>query len=244
MSKEHKVLLVLGASSDIGRKLLPEVCSQYDAVLCHYRTDDSFLSAIREEERSKVRAYQADFSDFSSTEKFIRSIQDTGYFPDHIVHLIADYAIPCKFVKESWDTFGKAIRIALHSAVEVLRAFLPAMQRQKYGKIIFMLSSYVNGTPPKYLSAYTTVKYALLGLMKSLAVEYADKGITFNGISPEMIETKFLRNLSEYIVLQNAEQSPRKRNLTVEEVIPSVLFLLSDGSDSITGQNIVITGGK
>lgn len=136
------------------------------------------------------------------------------------------------------------MNISLKSIVMILQEFLPFMSKQKYGKILFMLTAYVNNMPPKYLSAYTVSKYALLGLMRSLSVEYSDKGIMVNGISPEMIDTKFLNNLSEYIVMQNAEQSPKKRNLIVDEVVPAMKFLLSSGADCITGQNIVITGGK
>ena len=87
-------------------------------------------------------------------------------------------------------------------------------------------------------------KYALLGLMKSLSVEYADKGIMVNGVSPDMIETKFLKDIPDLVIRQNAERSPLKRNLTIEDVVPTFDFLLSDAADTITGQNIGITGGK
>jgi 3-oxoacyl-[acyl-carrier protein] reductase len=88
-----------------------------------------------------------------------------------------------------------------------------------------------------------TVKYALLGLMKSLAVEYADKGITVNGVSPDMMETKFLSDIPEMIVEQNRENSPLGRNILVEEVTPLMKHMLSDAGASMTGQNIGITGG-
>lgn len=98
--------------------------------------------------------------------------------------------------------------------------------------------------PPKYLSPYVTVKYSLLGLVKALAVEYADFDITVNGISPEMTDTKFLSEIPELIVQKSGMDNPLGRNLSVEEVVPTFEFLLSDGADCITGQNIAITGGK
>jgi 3-oxoacyl-[acyl-carrier protein] reductase len=94
--------------------------------------------------------------------------------------------------------------------------------------------------PPKYQTAYTTVKYALLGLMKSLATEYASKGITINGVSPDMIQTKFLSNLPGLIIEQYAESRPQKQILKVDDVIPTFAFLLSDGADNINGMNIGI----
>ena len=77
-----------------------------------------------------------------------------------------------------------------------------------------------------------------------MAVEYAGKGITINGISPEMIETKFLSETPELIVKSNARENPLGRNLVVGDVVPAIKFLLSDQAGCITGQNIAITGGK
>ena len=107
-----------------------------------------------------------------------------------------------------------------------------------------MLTAYTENTPPKFLSSYVTVKYALLGLVKALAVEYADKGIAVNGVSPEMISTKFLRNMPQWVVEKNAAANPSGRNLAVEDVVPAIKFLLSDEAGQITGQNLVITGGR
>ena len=118
------------------------------------------------------------------------------------------------------------------------------MAKNKYGKVVVMLTSYTTNIPPKYLASYVTSKYALLGLIKALANEYADKGIRINGISPTMMDTKFLQSIPELIVKQNAMNSPTGKNLSVEEVTPMFEFLLSDKSAAITGQNIAITNGN
>ncbi len=106
-----------------------------------------------------------------------------------------------------------------------------------------MLSAYLLGVPPKFQSPYITVKYALLGLMRNLAAEYAAKGIMVNAVSPDMMETKFLSELPDLIKEQSAKNKPLGRNLFVEEVIPTMEYLLSSGSDVVTGQNIGVTGG-
>jgi 3-oxoacyl-[acyl-carrier protein] reductase len=98
--------------------------------------------------------------------------------------------------------------------------------------------------PGKYAVPYTTAKYALLGLMKCLAAEYADKGITVNGVSPSMIETNFVSGLPELSRQLNAAQSPMKRNLSVDDVTPMLEYLLSDSADMVTGQNFAIMGGN
>lgn len=107
-----------------------------------------------------------------------------------------------------------------------------------------MLSACTQNNPPKFMSAYVTAKYALLGLMKSLASDYAEKGICVNAISPDMIETKFLDGVPNAAVRMTAEKSVMGRLLNVDEVVPAFEFLLSDAADKITGQNIFITGVK
>ena len=118
------------------------------------------------------------------------------------------------------------------------------MAKNKYGRVVVMLTSCTVNVPPKYLASYTTSKYALLGLVKSLAVEYAGNNVTINGISPTMIETKFLSKVPSLLVEQNALKSPNGKNLTVDEVTPMIEFLLSDKACAITGENIAITNGN
>jgi len=240
----EKVLLVLGASSDLGKALIQKIADRYDVILANYRSNPEFIDELQNGTNTKIIGYQADFTNLDSTQNLISQIQSDGYQPNHIVHFSADTAIPVKFHKVNWELFEKSFNVSLRSSMLVLKSFLPAMIKAKRGKIVFMLTSYVNNVPPKYQSIYVTTKYALLGLMKSLASDYADKRIQINAVSPEMIETKFLSDISEHIVEQNAASSPIGRNLNVEDVIPTLEFLLSEGSDCITGENIAITGGK
>ena len=115
------------------------------------------------------------------------------------------------------------------------------MAAENYGKIVFMLSSCTVGMPPNNLSEYTMVKYALLGMMKSIAVEYGDKGININAVSPAMIETKFVKNIGRKMREINAELNPRHRNLNVDDVIPAIMYLLSDESKFVNGINLSLS---
>ena len=107
-----------------------------------------------------------------------------------------------------------------------------------------MLSSVVNGAPPAFCANYVTTKYALLGLMRALAAEYAGKGITVNGVSPAWVETKFNANQPHVMAELNAKESPVGRNLVAGDVVPAIEYLLSDGADCVNGQNLLINFGR
>lgn len=242
--REKKTLFVTGASSELGCSLIENVADNYDIVVAHYRSSVERLLPLEEKLGAKLMLVQADFSDSVSVRKMLDFFSEREIKPDHIVHMAALPMENKHFKKQSWCNFAENIETDLRPIVEILGEFLPAMSKQKYGKVIFMLTSCTVGMPPKYTTVYTTAKYALLGLMKSLAAEYAEKGITVNGVSPEMIDTRFLKDLPDLIKEMNAQNMPQKENLKVEQVVPTLAFLLSDGADMISGQNIAITDAK
>ena len=240
---EGKVLLVTGASSDVGSELIRRVGKNYDIVWAHYRMSHEIIDDLRTELGDRIMPIQADFSDVESTEALIQVIKDSGHYPDHIVHFSGQKPQCLQFHKHTWDSYQREINTSLRSITMILQAFIPNMSKQNYGKIIFMLSAYLLGIPPKFQSPYITVKYALLGLMRNLAVEYATKGIAVNAVSPDMMETKFLSELPDLILEQSAKNNPLGRNIHVNEVVPTIEYLLSPASDVVTGQNIGVTGG-
>lgn len=239
----NKILLITGASSDIGIELIQKTESNYGTILAHYHDSSEKLTEMKKRLGEKLVLLQADFSDENGAEHLISKINELQVLPNHIVHLPAVKAFSQKFHKIQWSEYEKGMNVSLRSVVKILKEYIPGMAKQKYGKIVFMLTSCILDKPPKYQSSYVTVKYALWGLMKSLSAEYADKGITVNGISPDMIETKFLSELPDLIIQQNAMNSPIGRNLSVHDVVPAIGYLLSDAADTITGQNLGITGG-
>ena len=231
---EGKVLLVTGASSEVGAALIRKTGPQYSTVFAHYRSSEETIADLRAAFGDRIVPLQADFSDPGCTERLIETIRQSGKVPE---------ACNLQFHKTTWDGFRQELDTSLRSIVMILQAFLPGMAKNRYGRIVFMLTSYVLGVPPKFQSMYITSKYALLGLMKSLAAEYAARGITVNAVSPDMMETKFLSDLPDLIKEQSAKNNPMGRNITVDETVPAIEYLLSDGSGAVTGQNIGITGG-
>jgi 3-oxoacyl-[acyl-carrier protein] reductase len=241
----EKVLLLTGASSEVGMQLVQEIYRDYNKIYLQYRTMNDRLKQLLDtcDTSGIIVPIQADFMELSSVDNMVLKIKESGILPNHIVHLPAPKAYNKQFHKDQWKNYEVGWDISVRSIVLTLQAFIPNMVKSRYGRIVFMLTSNTQNYPAKYQASYVTVKYALLGLMKSLAVEYCDKGITVNGVSPDMMETKFIADIPEMIVKQNRENSPLGRNILVEEVTPLIRHMLSDAGASMTGQNIGVTGG-
>ena len=128
--------------------------------------------------------------------------------------------------------------------VEILKNILPKMKKQKKGKVIFILSSVTFSIPPKFWSEYVSMKYALLGLLKSLVSEYGEYDIQFNGISPSMIDSKLLDDLDPLVKEMSKESHPLKKLITKREIVEFIDFLLTKDSKFLTGNNFNLSGGE
>lgn len=241
----ERILLLTGASSEVGQHLLRNIYTEYSHIYLQYRhMNDELKALVAEISREiSVTEYVCDFENINDLQKMVEEMKSLKICPNNIVHIPAPKVYNSFFHKDTWENYEKGWEISVRSIVEILRALLPNMAKDGYGRVVFLLTSYTVNLPAKYLASYVTVKYALLGLMKALSVEYISKGITVNGVSPDMMETKFLSELPRIMVATYAEKSPIGRNVYVDEVIPIIKYMLSDLGAAMTGQNVAVTGG-
>ncbi len=247
---ENKVYFITGASSEVGiafiRSLEEKLKKNGEkaAVIAHYAAHGEALLALKEELSAvTLMLQQADLSQPEEVNNLIARVAEICECPDCVLHLPAAKLSYNRIKQLDWQSVLRDMEIQVHSLGEIGKYFLPRMGKRGNGKVAVMLTACTVGMPPKFMSQYVLVKYALLGLMKSMAVEFADKGVNVNGISPNMMETKFLDNIDGKIIEMNREASTMKRNVKVEEVLPAIHLLLSEGSDYMNGVNLNLTGG-
>ena len=236
-------ILITGASSDVGVSLIQRLDSNA-TIFALYHTNNIFKQ--HSFNGKHIIPLQCDLSDTRQIQATIEHIK-TIDIPNKIIHLASPRICNIHFGKLSWEDYKTHLNISLESIFHIIQAFIPQLVKQKEKrdkKVVFMLSSCTIGVPPATLSHYVTAKYALLGLLKSLASEYRSKNIQFNAISPSMIETKFLSNINEKIIELNAYNHPLKRNATIDDVLPALLFLLSKDSNYVNGENLIVSGGE
>ena len=247
----NKRYLITGASSDIGVTVLKKlqqqakVQSEQITVFAHTRGNENrLLELAKELPDLHMICHVADLSVSREVEAMLEKIHNTIEVPTHFLHLPASPLHYQKLKDTSWEQLLLDMEIQVHSFHTIAKALFPKMGKLKTGKIVVMLSECTLGVPPKFMSSYVTVKYALLGLTKALAAEYAEKGLNINAISPAMMETKFLSEIDERLIEMNAAASVMKRNVAPEEVAEAICYLLSDGSNYMSGVNLNITGGN
>jgi len=241
-----KPILITGASSDIGCTLVRRLLTLPDPpfVLAHSYRGAEKLSALRNEFPGRLQLYEADFSQPSSVTTMADNIASDHITPASFIHLPALPLAYERFTKFNWERFETDLTIQIRSAVILLQRFLPKMAKLPYARVIFMLSSVVHGIPPKFMSMYAIVKYAQLGLMRSIAAEYAATPVRVNAISPSMVETQFLKEIAEVAVQMSASTNPQGRNATPEDLLGAIEFLLSASSGYIHGVDIPIAAGS
>lgn len=247
---ENKIYLITGASSEVGISFLKSLNKQLEekgekaVILAHYASHAEQLLELKKETSAlELTLLQADLAQPGEVDRLIARVAERCECPDYILHLPASKLTYNRIKQFNWQDILEDMEIQVHSLWEIGKNFLPKMGKRGSGKVVVMLTSCTIGMPPKFMSQYVVAKYALLGLMKSMAVEFAAKGINVNGISPSMMETKFLEKIDDKIIEMNKDASPLKRNVKLEEVVPAIHFLLSEGSDYMNGVNLNLTDG-
>lgn len=236
-------VLIVGASSAIGCEIIKLISDDGTTVLAHYHSGKDRLAKVAAEVKGRIVPIQADLSTEEGIGALVESIASCCDFPRKIVFLAAPRVTLVRFKDLAWDDFRQHSDMQLCTAVKILGRFLPQMAKARHGRVVFMLTSYTLGVPPAAMAHYVTAKYALLGLMKGLASEYASKQVCINAVSPSMVETGFLSEIPEKIVEITALQHPLKRNAVPADVAPVVKFLLSEDAGYLTGINIPVSGG-
>lgn len=233
-----KIYLITGASSDIGMEFIQRVSRKDTKALfyAHYRTMNGRLKSLKTGLGDRMELIQADLSAPDGTLRVIDAVREV---PTYILHLPAGRIEYRRFRQIEAGELQREMQIQVYSLLEIYKVLLPKMARAGYGRSVAVVTSYTSGMPPKFLGMYITVKYALLGLVKSAAAEYMGKGILINALSPNMVETKFLQALDQRVVEMISQQSSIGRNLMVREVVTAIEFLLSD-ENPMCGENLVI----
>ncbi|MCI9361681.1 MAG: SDR family oxidoreductase [Hungatella sp.] len=234
----RRTILITGANSEIVSKYIEREVQNYEYIIVAYDRRRDRIDRLKEVYGDRIVPIRADFSVFSDVEML--SEEAGKYEIDELLHVAAPQLRHMRFAKGNIKDFELEMQVVYWSFLRICQQLIPGMAKKGQGRIVSILTEYTVTSQPPYLSHYISAKFALLGLIKSLAAEYAAKGIRVNGISPGMIETDFISQLPRYVIDNNIKTSPNKKNLSSADLIPTISYLLSEESGSINGQNILL----
>lgn len=243
MSDEQRVALVTGASRGIGRAIALHLAAQNRHVVLLSRSE-SALNDLAATIQANGGSASVKVCDIGDSEELTNTITTTARDLGRLDILVNNAGITRDnlLLRMSDEEFDDVIRVDLKSAFVACRAVARPMMHKRFGRIINIGSiSGVVGRPGQ--ANYSAAKAGLIGLTKSVAKEFAAKGITANVIAPGLIETDMTANIPQAVIDEAKAATPLKRLGTADEVAAATAFLASDMAGYITGQVICVDGG-
>jgi 3-hydroxybutyrate dehydrogenase len=174
--------------------------------------------------------------------------------PIDILIANAGIAESAPFAKSDAALFRRMMDVDFMGVVHAIQAALPGMKDRPYGRIIAIAST-AGLKGYAYASAYSAAKHAVIGLVRSLALELSNTCVTVNAVCPGFTDTDLLTGSIDNIMKKTgrsheqavadlSRHNPQGRLVTPAEVADTVLWLCGEGSGSITGQAIAVAGGE
>ncbi len=245
MDLTGRVAVVTGAGLGLGREISKRLAQNGAKVIANDVMEDNVKETVAQikSEGNEAEYVIADISSWDDASSLIeKAVKAFGKVEILVNNAGVTRDMLMRDMKESdWD---KVLDINLKGAFNCCKFATPHMVAQKYGKIVNLSSRAHLGNPGQ--ANYSSSKAGIIGLTKSMAMEFGRYNINVNAVAPGMINTEGVRGLAKYeaVVERAVKITPLKRIGEPEDVANLIHFLVSDYSNYITGEIIHITGGR
>jgi 3-oxoacyl-[acyl-carrier protein] reductase len=238
-----KVALVTGAAQGIGKAIaLLLARNGADLVVSDINLEKAQETAreIQAIER-KALAVKVDVANLEDVERMVQAVLEQFHQVDILVNNagIARDKLILRMTEEDWDV---VLDVNLKGTFNCTKAVIRHMSKQKSGKIV-NIASVVGEMGNAGQANYSASKAGVIGFTKTIAREFAQRGINVNAIAPGYIETPMTDALPEKVKEELKRMIPLERLGRPEDVAEAVLFLVSGASNYITGQVLNVNGG-
>ena len=239
ISFKNKNILITGATGGIGNELVKKFFT-LGANIVATGTKSEKLDMIKKK-YTDIKILKFNISEHSRIEEFIDNIVLELGGLDILINNAGMNAdnLSLRMKEEEWK---KVIDINLTSTFLLCKHSIKKMLKNKFGRIV-NITSIVGHTGNTGQSNYAASKAGIIGMSKSLAMEYAKKNITVNCVSPGFIISDMTMSIAEKAKVYLTSRIPMGKLGTGEDVSNSVAFLSSDQASYITGETIHVNGG-
>ena len=243
MILKDKIVLVTGAAQGIGKAIAHSLAKEGAGVIVSDINLELAAAAAKEIQESGAKAIplQMNVADLADVEAGVKkALQEMGKI-DILVNNagITKDNLFLRMKKDDWDA---VVSVNLTGVFNLCKAVSRLMLKQSSGKII-NIASIVGEMGNAGQANYSASKAGVIGLTKTLAREFASRGITVNAIAPGFIQTAMTDKIPEEVKKKMLEQIPLGKLGRAEDVANACLFLAGSAADYITGQVINVNGG-
>ena len=243
MLLKDKVCIITGAGKGFGEEMAKEFYAQGAKLALITRSQEDIDNLMVKFDSERVLSVCGDVSDGNVVSQFISQTNNKFGVIDVLVNN-AGMRFRKEFLDIGNDELDQVLNVNLKSVVSLCQKVLPHMVKNNGGKIINM-SSIAGTLGFSDLSGYVMSKAAIIGLTKSLAVEFAGKNIQINALAPGFCKTSYFEKFQENTELYDFTLSriPMNRWGSSKEVADVCVFLASNMSNYMTGEVLIVDGG-
>jgi 3-oxoacyl-[acyl-carrier protein] reductase len=245
-SGHQRVALVTGSSRGLGSAIARRLAQDGLAVAVNGVRDDAEARAVVDAIGASggvAVAFTADVTDERQVVELVNVVAERLGRIDVLVVNATGAQPEAPLPEVSWEDHLAQLEFFVKSAVLLGQAVLPAMQAQGWGRIV-QIDSEVVDRPPPGRSAYVTAKSAQIGLSRAWAHELAPLGITVNTVAPGFVPVERHANVSSEVRDAYLSSVPVGRMGIPEDIANVVSFFVSDAAGFVTGQRLVVDGGR
>jgi 3-oxoacyl-[acyl-carrier protein] reductase len=244
-AERAKVALVTGGSRGIGAAIVRRLARAGCDVAVNFKENTRAADALVREcsnGGATVLSFAADVGDADAAAALARKVEERFGRLDVVVHGASPPVLERSAHALGYAEVEPFLKTYLGGALSLVRAAAPGMQARGFGRLVFIGTAYLFGSPPRNIAAYLTAKHALWGLVRSLAVELGPHGITSNMISPGMTITDFTAHVPLRIKEVEARTNPMRRLPLGEDTAELVSFLAQPEAGYLNGLHLPLTG--
>ena len=238
----NKIALVTGGTSGIGKEIVKELLNKRCKVITFYHNDESLAKETEKEFNTEnLSIVKCDVSNEEEVINMFKIINEKFGKIDYLVNNAGTFID--NYIKDfDIGDFKKVLDVNLLGKVICTKH---AYKNMNDNGAIVNISSHLGVVPCTESPAYCAAAAAIINFTKATALEYSDKKIRANSICPAFTPTPLsLRGWKQEEIDQKLKETPLGRFATPEDTAKLCLFLLSDDSNFITGENIWINGGR
>jgi acetoacetyl-CoA reductase len=235
-----RVAVVTGGTRGIGRAISVALNNAGCRVAANYGGNDQAAQSFNAE--TGIPVFKFDVSDFNACTQGIKAIEG-ALGPVDILVNNAGITRDTTMHRMSHEQWNAVIQTNLTSCFNTARAVIDGMRSRGFGRIVNIGS--INGQAGQYGQVnYAAAKSGIHGFTKALAQEGAARGITVNAVAPGYVDTEMVRAVPADVLEKIIARIPVGRLGKAEDIARTVLFLVADEADFITGSTLSVNGGQ